>query len=514
VSARFGRYELLRRLGSGGMAEVFLARFVGPEGFEKRLVIKRVLPRLSDDRRLLRMFFEEARTHVSLSHGNLVSVFDFGRVGNEYFIAMEHVPGVDLDTVLETARAAGERLPPSLCAYVGMEVCRGLAYVHRRGFVHRDVSPRNILLSVDGEVKLSDFGLVLTSASGAPVYGTLAFAAPEQARGEPVDGRSDLYALGVVLGEALAGRRLRDASTQEEALAIARAGAPIEIEGPLADVVRRATQTAPGDRYATAEEMLVALERASRGLGEGREGAMQALAARVGALAAARPEEPAPPPAPIGVEATEPAGAGPNEATADGHKRSPSARETYFRDNRSERFVEEVLAEAPAPSPPQPGSRARRAPVVAALAISAAAVVATGTLAIARLLSAPAPAPTPTATEPTPTPTSTITVTPPQPTPLQPPSPQPTAPPVTARPAPPSRPQPKPARESGTLVVQCTPWCVPYVDQVARGQDGRHHALSIPAGRHVIQARRLDDRQVRTVEIRPGRSETVLFKFD
>src|SRR5205085_11532078 len=96
VSARFGRYELLQPLGRGGMAEVFLARYVGPEGFEKRLVIKRVLPRLSDDRRLLRMFFEEARTHVSLSHGNLVSVFDFGRVGNEYFLAMEHVPGADL----------------------------------------------------------------------------------------------------------------------------------------------------------------------------------------------------------------------------------------------------------------------------------------------------------------------------------------------------------------------------------------------------------------------------------
>src|SRR5438874_11823469 len=90
VSVRFGRYELLRPLGRGGMAEVFLARYLGPEGFEKRLVIKRVLPRLGDDRRLLRMFFEEARTQVSLSHGNLVAVFDFGRVGNDYFIGMEH----------------------------------------------------------------------------------------------------------------------------------------------------------------------------------------------------------------------------------------------------------------------------------------------------------------------------------------------------------------------------------------------------------------------------------------
>src|SRR6266478_5425572 len=104
VSARFGRYELIRPLGQGGMAEVFLARYVGPEGFEKRLVIKRVLPQMSDDRRLLRMFFEEARTQVSLSHGNLVSVFDFGRVGNEYFIAMEHVEGADLATLVSAER--------------------------------------------------------------------------------------------------------------------------------------------------------------------------------------------------------------------------------------------------------------------------------------------------------------------------------------------------------------------------------------------------------------------------
>src|SRR5450432_1112167 len=163
VSARFGRYELLRPLGRGGMAEVFLARYVGPEGFEKRLVIKRVLPQLSDDRRLLRMFFEEARTQVSLSHGNLVSVFDFGRVGNEYFIAMEHVEGADLATVV----GAGRGLPPALVAHVGVELCRALAYVHRRGFVHRDLTPRNVLISRDGEVKLSDFGVALAVASEA-----------------------------------------------------------------------------------------------------------------------------------------------------------------------------------------------------------------------------------------------------------------------------------------------------------------------------------------------------------
>src|SRR5439155_10683710 len=139
--------------------------------------------------------------------GNLVSVFDFGRVGNDYFIAMEQVHGADLATLCAYERQAGRALSPALAAYVGIEVCRGLGYVHRRGFVHRDVSPRNILLSVDGEVKLSDFGLVLaaTSAGAQGVRGTLGYMTPEQARGDAVDGRSDLYSLGLVLAEAVRG---------------------------------------------------------------------------------------------------------------------------------------------------------------------------------------------------------------------------------------------------------------------------------------------------------------------
>src|SRR5262249_9066304 len=120
VSQRFGRYELVRPLGRGGMAEVFLARYVGPEGFEKRRLIRRILPVCSEDGRVWRMFFGEARRHGSLSHGNLVSVFDFGRVENDYFIAMEHVRGADLSLLLAACRVAGAPLPPYLVAYIGI----------------------------------------------------------------------------------------------------------------------------------------------------------------------------------------------------------------------------------------------------------------------------------------------------------------------------------------------------------------------------------------------------------
>ena len=490
MGTRFGRYELLRPLGRGGMAEVFLARFVGPEGFEKRLVIKRVLPALSGDRHFLRLFFDEARTQVSLSHGNLVPVFDFGRVGNAYFIAMDYVPGCDLGTLLSAGHKRGEALPPLLVAHIGVEMCRGLLYVHRRGFVHRDVSPRNVLLSTDGEVKLSDFGVALAASDAAPgLRGTLGYMAPEQARGERPDARADLFALGMVLGEALVGRRLRKSADDAEALAAARAGDSVTVEGPLAKVIAQATSAAPEARYADAEAMMVALEHEATALGRVGAATARELAEKVATWV----------PTSVGGD-DEVAGAAATEASSE---TAPAVEEeTYFRDRNSASFVEEVL-------PPRK-RRWRTWMIAGAVAMAAASVVAAGrAVQSARHASAVVTSRLPSAASPSPSPSRSADRPAPTPTPA--PSPSRIAAPVVKRAAAKRLPM---VAATGTLMVRCTPWCVPSVDDEVRGQDGRNHRLIIPAGTHRVSARRLDDRKERSVEIRPGESQTIEFTFD
>jgi hypothetical protein len=503
------------------MAEVFLARYLGPEGFEKRLVIKRVLPQLSDDRRLLRMFFEEARTQVSLSHGNLVSVFDFGRVANDYFIAMEHVDGVDLATVVARARAAGTVLPPAVVAYIGGELCRALAYVHRRGFVHRDLTPRNVLISRDGEVKLSDFGVALALASEAEpgLRGTLAYMAPEQARGERVDGRADLCALGYVLAEAATGRRARQAEGQAEGeealLAAARAGAPAIIDGPLAAIVARATATAPEDRFESADAMLTALEAVAAQTGSGRDPAMRALAALL--------------PASPGEARTETsAGVAPDEQgtagdSAEARRRGPG--ETYFRDSRSPTFIDDVLG---SPERLRAAAPARsRAWLAAGLIAAIAAAVTAGlvsrrtsssagtppqaappvaappTVAIANVDASPARPEVPPALDGSTAPTASSLATKRPQAPAQRRAQRPST--VVPRGAPAAVPV-----ENGHLVIQCTPWCVPYIDGQARGKDGRSFPLQVPVGAHVVEVRRLSDQQQRNVRVVAGEAPQLL----
>ena len=214
----YGKYQLLELLARGGMAEVFKAKSYGVEGFEKILVIKRILPELSAYPEFVEMFVNEAKIAVTLSHANIVQVFDLGKAEDSYFIAMEYVAGMDLAAMFALAKQTGRAFTPELAAFVVSELAKALDYAHRRrdasfqplNIVHRDVSPPNVLVSWEGEVKLTDFGIakarhVVDETSRSYLKGKYAYMAPEQARGEDVDLRADIFALGTLLYETLTG---------------------------------------------------------------------------------------------------------------------------------------------------------------------------------------------------------------------------------------------------------------------------------------------------------------------
>ena len=247
------------------MGEVYLARRRAA-GVEKWLVVKRMRPERAGDARFLDLFMREARLSMSLAHQNIVPVFDFGRIDDQVFLAMERVEGKDLGSSLGRA---GKPLPPMLAAFVAAECCKALDYAHRRkspegqdlGIVHRDVTPRNVLLSWSGEVKLTDFGIAaLAGDSPSKMAGTPAYMAPEQARGETLDVRADIYAVGIVLREALTGVRPRRGDNRETVLAAAQVGKldpwPEDFSSPLRDVVDRATAIEKDERYPDARSML------------------------------------------------------------------------------------------------------------------------------------------------------------------------------------------------------------------------------------------------------------------
>ena len=268
----YGKYQLLEQLARGGMAEVFKAKAHGVEGFEKILVIKRILPELSQNPRFVEMFINEAKIAVTLSHANIVQVFDLGQAQNTYFIAMEYVSGMDLATVLKLAHKAGRRLSPELAVFIVSELVKGLDYAHRRrdadshplNLVHRDVSPQNVLLSNEGEVKLTDFGIAKARTVAQAVTdvgivkGKYAYMAPEQILGKSVDARADVFAAGVLLYEALAGVNPFQTGSNYDTLQRIRSGdvAPIEslvgVPAEVARVVHTAMIWDPAQRYPSA----------------------------------------------------------------------------------------------------------------------------------------------------------------------------------------------------------------------------------------------------------------------
>lgn len=229
------RYRVLERIDAGGMAEVFRGEATSIEGFSKIVAIKRVLPSLTRKRRFVRMFLDEARLSLGLNHANIVQVFDLGSADGTYFIVMEYVEGTNLRTVLEGLFDEQQPMGVAEAVYIMAEVCKGLAYAHQLkdaqgralDIVHRDVSPPNILLSRQGEVKLTDFGLAkarsqLEKTDPGIVKGKFGYLSPEAAYGEPIDQRTDLFAVGVVLWELLAAQRLFNGANESKTLDLVR----------------------------------------------------------------------------------------------------------------------------------------------------------------------------------------------------------------------------------------------------------------------------------------------------
>jgi serine/threonine protein kinase len=281
----FGPYKLLDRVAVGGMAEVFKAKRAGVEGFEKIVAVKRILPHLSDNKEFLDMFVDEAKMVAGLTHPNIVHIFDLGKIERSYFIAMEYVHGRDLRTIQKRAREKGLRMPLDLSLRVVSQVCAALEYAHRkkddRGrpmeIVHRDVSPQNILISFEGEVKLVDFGIAkaatkASSTDRGALRGKVLYMSPEQAWGRPIDRRSDVFSLGIVLYELVTDTKpFLAAGTEVTILELVRqcvVTPPREINGRVPEaldrVIMKALAREPDDRYEDAGQMQRGLERILR----------------------------------------------------------------------------------------------------------------------------------------------------------------------------------------------------------------------------------------------------------
>jgi len=270
----FGKYELLDRIAAGGMAEIFKARYSPAQGVTKQVVIKKILPHYAANKAFIGMFINEARIAIGLSHGNIAQVFDFGDIDGDYFLAMELVDGPPLSKVLKRGKALGiHHLPPEFAIFIAIEVLKGLHYAHTRldeqgrplKIVHRDVSPQNVLISFEGQIKLVDFGISRARNAGRDqaeskgVKGKFAYFAPEQARNKEIDSRTDVSSAGIVLYEMLTGELPYQGSMHDVMTAIANGNflrpreRNAELHPELERIVLKAMAFEKTDRYQTAE---------------------------------------------------------------------------------------------------------------------------------------------------------------------------------------------------------------------------------------------------------------------
>jgi TonB family protein len=272
---KFGQYVLLDKIATGGMAEVWKARMRGVEGFQKTVAIKKILPHLSDNQDFIEMFIDEAKLAAQLNHNNIIHIYDLGKIQSSYYIAMEYIDGYDLKTILKLAADRDNPLSVELALFIAAKIAAALDYAHRKrdfedrdlGLVHRDVSPQNVLISQDGDIKLCDFGIAKAASKAShtqagALKGKLQYMSPEQAWGRAIDKRSDIFALATVLFELLTGRKLFTGDNELsilEQVREARITPPSqyndEVTPQIDAIVVKALQKDPANRYQTAGEM-------------------------------------------------------------------------------------------------------------------------------------------------------------------------------------------------------------------------------------------------------------------
>lgn len=272
---RFGRYILLDRLAVGGMAEIFLARQEGLAGFEKTVVIKRIRPHLSSQRSFVEMFLNEARLAAQLNHPNIVQIYDLGRIGDAYFIAMEYIFGRDMRRIIPKADALGIPFPMVYALKIASSVCEGLFYAHQKSdlygnplhLVHRDITPENLFVSFDGTLKILDFGIAKAAnqvelTRPGEIKGKLSYMSPEQCSGKPIDHRSDLFSLGVALYEWVTGFKLFTGDSEVailKSIADGKIYAPTyfkaDIPEPVERILMKALEKDREARYRSAWDM-------------------------------------------------------------------------------------------------------------------------------------------------------------------------------------------------------------------------------------------------------------------
>ncbi len=279
--AQLGQYTLLEKIAQGGMAQVFKAKTVDPQGIERLVVIKRILPHISSNPEYVDMLVNEAKVAVHFTHGNIAQVYDLGRINDDYFIVMEYVDGKTFSQINKALLEKGQHFPLEVLLYCFIELCRGLAYIHRKadpegkplGVVHRDVSPQNIILTYAGNIKLIDFGVAkadvrVEKTESGVLKGKFAYMSPEQSRGEPIDFRSDVFSIGILLWELLTGERLfKQKNNQDTLKAVQKAKFdPVttkqsHLPKELDVIIKRALQRKPKDRYNDCADIASDLEK-------------------------------------------------------------------------------------------------------------------------------------------------------------------------------------------------------------------------------------------------------------